>query len=80
MKDELALVADQGWSLVDQELEVGVRSVAVALHDADKRVVAAVNTSAHAARISLATLKGTFLPSLSACARDIDLDLAGSRY
>ena len=45
LRAELDRVRAQGWALVDQELEAGLRSVAAPLRDADDRVVAAVNVS-----------------------------------
>ncbi|MDM7990024.1 IclR family transcriptional regulator C-terminal domain-containing protein [Arthrobacter sp. zg-Y877] len=47
-----ALVAqarDQGWAVVDQELELGLRSIAVPVRDPQGSVVAALNTSMQAA-------------------------------
>jgi IclR family pca regulon transcriptional regulator len=43
--DELEKVRDQGWAMVDQELEVGLMSMAAPIHDRSGRVVAAVNVS-----------------------------------
>jgi IclR family pca regulon transcriptional regulator len=71
----LAQVARQHWALVDQELEDGVRSVAVPLHDRTGRVVAAMNVSAHATRSSRAQLRRQFLPQLKAAAAAIDAAL-----
>ncbi len=68
-------VRTQGFAMVDQELEQGVRSVAAPLHDASGTVVAALNVSAHAARTSLDTLRDTFLPAVRATAALIDADL-----
>jgi IclR family pca regulon transcriptional regulator len=76
---EVLAVRENGWCLVDQELEDGVRSVAVPVRDAGGRVVAAVNTSAHATRVTLETLKNEFLPSLRQCAESIGSDLQGTR-
>lgn len=80
LRAELATVHSQGWALLDQELEEGVRSVAVPVHDANGNVVAAINTSAHAARVTLDTLRSTFLPALQACGHQIELDLAGGSH
>lgn len=77
LRDEIARVRQQGWCLLDQELEDGVRSVAVPVHDASGRVIAAVNTSAHATRVPLETLRDDFLPPLLECARQIERDLGG---
>jgi IclR family pca regulon transcriptional regulator len=79
LRAEVLKVRDQGWCLIDQELEDGVRSVAVPVHDAGGRVIAAINTSAHATRVTLATLRDDFLPALRQCARSIDDDLRAAR-
>ncbi|TMQ11273.1 MAG: hypothetical protein E6J91_23755 [Deltaproteobacteria bacterium] len=60
------------WALVDQELEDGVRSVAVPLHDRTGRVIAAMNVSAHATRSSRAQLQKQILPQLQDAAAAID--------
>ena len=72
---ELARTRTRGWCLVDQELEDGLRSIAVPVHDASGRVVAAVNTSAHATRVPLTTLQKSFLAKLKDCAAAIDAEL-----
>jgi IclR family transcriptional regulator, pca regulon regulatory protein len=79
LRTELAEVRQRGFCIIDQELELGVRSVAVPVHDADGRTVAAVNASAHAARVRLDTLQRVFLPRLKDAAREIDRDLAARR-
>ena len=76
LRDVLATVRAQGWAAVDQELEAGVRSIAVPIHDGSRRVVAAVNASAHAARVPMRTLEKQFLPKLLDAARQIDGELA----
>lgn len=65
-----------GYALIDQELEEGVRSVAAPVHDADGTVIAAVNVSAHAARVSLDRLEREFVPRLLERTRELDRDLA----
>ena len=75
LRAEVEKTRSRGWGLVDQELEDGVRSIAVPVHDASGRVAAAVNTSAHATRVPLTTLQRTFLPKLRDCAAAIDAEL-----
>jgi IclR family pca regulon transcriptional regulator len=72
----LAAVRCQGWAAVDQELEAGVRSIAVPIRDGSHKVVAAINASAHAARVPMRTLEKQFLPRLIDCAQQIDGELA----
>jgi IclR family pca regulon transcriptional regulator len=79
LRVEVERTRTRGWCLVDQELEDGVRSIAVPIHDAAGRVVAAVNTSAHATRVPLATLQRSFLPKLRGCAAAIDAELRAVR-
>jgi IclR family transcriptional regulator, pca regulon regulatory protein len=72
----LTEVRAQGWAAVDQELEAGVRSIAVPIRDSSGRVVAAINASAHAARVAMRTLEKQFLPRLLDAAAQIDAELA----
>jgi IclR family pca regulon transcriptional regulator len=61
---ELARVRRQGFSLVDEELEIGLRSLAVPVTDGAGQVVAAMNTGVHVSRISVRELKSRMLPVL----------------
>ncbi|MGH7608919.1 MAG: IclR family transcriptional regulator domain-containing protein, partial [Candidatus Dormibacteria bacterium] len=45
-----------GYAAVDQELEDGLRSVAVPLHDGSGAVIAAMNVSVHAVRVTMEAL------------------------
>ena len=64
LEAELARVAREGYAIIDQELEVGLRSIAVPVIDAAGRVVAAINVGAQAERVSLETMRAQFLPRL----------------
>jgi IclR family transcriptional regulator, pca regulon regulatory protein len=75
LRAEIERVRAQGWALVDQELEVGLRAVAAPIRDRTGRVVAAVNVSAHASRTSLDTMRRDLLPPLLAAAARIEADL-----
>jgi len=75
LRTELGRVRTQGWALVNQELEEGLRSVAAPIRDRTGTVVAAVNVSAHASRTSLETMRRELLPPLLATARRIEADL-----
>jgi IclR family pca regulon transcriptional regulator len=79
LRTELDRVRAQGWALVDQELEAGLRSVAAPIRDPAGTVVAAVNVSAHATRTGVAEVKRSLLPPLLATAKAIDRDLAVGR-
>jgi IclR family pca regulon transcriptional regulator len=67
-------VADQGFALLDQELEEGLRSIAVPVRDATGEVVAAVNVSASARR-SPEAIRAELLPPLRTAAGEIEADL-----
>jgi IclR family pca regulon transcriptional regulator len=69
-------VRDKGCALVDQELELGLRSLAVPVVDYRKRVVAAVNISVQADRLSAFELQRAMLDPLRAAASELGL-LAG---
>jgi len=72
---ELRRVKEQGWALVDGELEIGLRSVAVPVHGRDGSVVAAVNVSTSATRDSLEELRDRHLPLLREAQDAIEADL-----
>ncbi|EHR60439.1 IclR family transcriptional regulator [Saccharomonospora cyanea] len=76
LRAELDVVREQGWALVDQELEEGLRSVAAPIHDKDGKVVAAVNISTHASRTSPEEARTRLLPRLRETAERIEADLA----
>ena len=75
LRTELRRVRDQGWSIVDQELEEGLRAVAAPVRDASAKVVAAINLSAHASRSSLESMRRDLLPPLLATAARIEADV-----
>jgi len=75
LRAELARIRAQGWALVDQELEEGLRSVAAPIRDRTGAVVAAINVSAHASRASKDAVRRTLLPPLLAAAERIEADL-----
>lgn len=59
---ELAVIAAQGFAVIDQELELGLCSIAVPLHNAIGQVVAAINIGAHVARAPTSGMIAHFLP------------------
>jgi IclR family pca regulon transcriptional regulator len=75
LRAELAAIREQGWALVDQELEEGLRSVAAPIRDGDGRAVAAVNVSTHAGRRSVDEVVEDLLEPLLRTARAIETDL-----
>lgn len=75
LKAELRRVRRQGYAIVDQELEEGLRSVAAPVRDRDGEVVAAVNIPVHASRNSPASVRRDLLPHLLATVARIEADL-----
>ena len=75
MLECLEQVRQQGWCIVDQELEQGLRSIAVPVYDASGQVVAALNVSTHAGRVSRNELEQRFLPGLLGASRDLSAQL-----
>ncbi|HSA51198.1 MAG TPA: IclR family transcriptional regulator C-terminal domain-containing protein [Yinghuangia sp.] len=72
---------DRGFAVVDEELEEGLRSLAVPVRDPSGRTIAAVNVSMHASRRSTAQAESELLPALREAAARIEADLAAaSRY
>ena len=60
----LAQVRREGYALIDQEVEPGLRSIAVPLYSARGRVVAALNTGVAAVQGSAEELVTLYLPAL----------------
>ena len=75
LQEVLARVRVDGYALVDQELEVGLRSLAVPIHDPSGTVIAAINTSTDAARSSISDVLTDLLPALRETAAAIEADL-----
>ncbi len=76
LRERLDQVRAQGWCLIDQELEAGLRSVAAPVHDGEGRVLAAMSVSGHATRISCSELESRYLPELLAASRELSAQLA----
>lgn len=68
-------VRRQGWVIVDQELEVGLRSIAVPVRDSAGQVLAALNVGTHAGRVSHQELETRFLPALLEASRELSTRL-----
>lgn len=64
-------VRRHGHAIVDQEYEVGLRSLAVPVHSPLGRVVATVNLSGSAPRMSLYEMQTRFLPHLRNAATEL---------
>jgi IclR family pca regulon transcriptional regulator len=75
LRAELAQVAAQGYSVIDEELEVGIRSIAAPVTRSGA-VVAAINVSTTADAAPVADTVGRLLPPLLAAAGALSAELA----
>lgn len=64
LRSEIARVRTQGYACVDQELEEGLRTIAVPLRNARGDTLAAMNVSVQAVRVTIDQLVETCLPAL----------------
>jgi len=71
LRQILRVVQRNGYSVIDQELEHGLRSMAVPIRNPTGKVVAALNVGAHAQRVSLQDLLTRFLPHLKTAALEL---------
>jgi IclR family pca regulon transcriptional regulator len=76
LRERIEVTRTAGWAMVDQELEQGVRSAAVPIRDANGRVLAALNVSVHATRMTMPVLRREVVPKLLRTASAIEVDLS----
>jgi IclR family pca regulon transcriptional regulator len=69
-------VRARGWALTDEQLTLGIRSVAAPLRDGTGQVVGALNVNTHAAETTVDHLIGHHLPLLLRTAGEISADYA----
>ncbi len=75
LREEINRVRRQGYAINDQQLEVGLRSVAVPMLARDAKVVAAMNVGVHASRMSVQQLREEILPPLRRAAMELSMKL-----
>ena len=71
LREVLAQVRRDGYAVNNEELELGLRSIAVPVRGASGRVLAALNVGAHAARVTPERMVEDFLPVLHQGAREL---------
>jgi len=76
---EITKVKKQGWSINDEELEYGLRSIAVPIFHKSNKMIAAINISTTAQSNTLESMEKMFLPELKMTAQRISEDLAIAR-
>lgn len=72
LEREIARVAEEGFAIIDEELEIGLRSIAVPIRDRTGKIVAAINISTQSSRFSPDEMKTLILPPLRNAARSIE--------
>ncbi|GIE89848.1 IclR family transcriptional regulator domain-containing protein [Actinoplanes regularis] len=75
LRAELDRVRESGHSIVDQELEEGLRAIAAPIRDRSGATTGALNVSVHAARATVDTIRERLLPPLLAATTAIENDL-----
>ena len=75
---EIRAVHKRGYAMSDQELELGMRALAVPVFDESGAIIAAISVSAASARVRAADLRHQFLPVLQSCARALRNAMANS--
>jgi IclR family transcriptional regulator, pca regulon regulatory protein len=77
LRAELNRVREDGYALVNQELEEGLIAIAVPVRDRTGRVRAAINLSTHVGRKSVKEMRA-LVPAVRAAAADIEVGLRNS--
>ncbi|GHJ96984.1 transcriptional regulator [Streptomyces sp. NE5-10] len=76
LREAVVVTAERGFGWIEEELEEGLRSVAVPVRDGTGRVVAALNIALHAGRCSPEESLSALLPQLRETSGRISADLA----
>lgn len=75
--ENLGKIRQRGWEMVDQQVEVGVRTIAAPLFDVNGHVIAGINVAAHSTRVSVERMTDEFLPRLLETQKRINQALSG---
>lgn len=73
LREVLAKVRAQGYAVNDEELELGLRSIAVPVRGASGAVLAALNCGAQSSRVTVEQLEKNFLPVLLRSAQELSV-------
>lgn len=72
LRDAIMETRQLGYSLVDEELEVGVRSLSVPIYDASGHVIAALNACCPSMRFPIDEMRQKLVPELREAAKSIN--------
>jgi IclR family pca regulon transcriptional regulator len=64
LRDAILQARRDGWSIMDEEYEIGFRSLSVPIHDGADATIAALNVCCPTPRVPLRTMERDFLPML----------------
>ena len=78
LREEIEEVRAHGWSIVDQELEIGLRSISVPIRGTEGEVLAALNVCCPSARISPEEIRTRILGELLTASKEITMGLQSS--
>ncbi|SDT59238.1 IclR family transcriptional regulator domain-containing protein [Bradyrhizobium canariense] len=68
---EIQAVRKRAYAISDEELELGMRALAVPVFGENREIVAAISVSAASARVRAADLRHHFLPVLQSCSKTL---------
>lgn len=72
LKADIAKVREQGYSMVEQEFELGLTSISVPVHNGEGEVIAALNVSTHMSQTARKQILEVILPALKQGVRTIE--------
>lgn len=71
LRDVILQARRDGWTVMDEEYEIGFRSLSVPIFDRSDRTIAALNVCCPSPRVSMKTMKTEFLPLALRAAEEI---------
>jgi IclR family pca regulon transcriptional regulator len=71
LREAIVQARRDGWTVMDEEYEIGFRSLSVPIRDRADRTIAALNVCCPTPRVSLKTMKTEFLPLTLRAAEEI---------
>nr|WP_067297473.1 IclR family transcriptional regulator C-terminal domain-containing protein [Marinobacterium profundum] len=71
LRSEIERVRRQAYCIIDQELELGLRTVAVPVYDRNQHVCFALNVSSHVSKVSLERAEREFVPLMQQVSQQI---------
>ena len=74
--DRVRLDREQGFAIVDEELERGLRALAVPVVDRSGQAIGAINMSTHTGRTTRNEMRDRFLPALRKVAEQVRSSVA----